>query len=48
MSQIRYAEDKIGFRDLSVHLKILVVVAWIFVGINVLLFLAGFFSGLME
>jgi hypothetical protein len=37
--------DKIRFRDLSMPLKVLVVIAWIVAGLNAILFLIAFLIG---
>lgn len=41
-------EKKVGFNDLTISLKILVVLSWIVCGLMVSSFAVGFFIGLIE
>ena len=40
-------EIKVSFRDLSGPLKAIVILSWVFAGINVLYFIAGFVRGVL-
>ena len=41
-------KEKISFKDLSTSLKVLVVLGWIGVGYNVVMFIIGFILGVLS
>ena len=39
--------NKIGFKDLTLSLKVLVIIGWIVAALNILAFVIGFIAGVL-